>query len=611
MSPRQTKRRGGPRSPVIEKPQDFKKSAVKLMRYMSRYKWSLILMGITAAAGTVFTIVGPKILGNATTELFNGLMNKLKGTGGIRYDVIGKILLTALTLYVISALFTLIQGIVMAQIANNVSYELRRDIAAKINRIPLSYFESRPYGEVLSRITNDVDTLQQGINQSITQLITSVATIIGVFVMMMSINVRMTLAVLIMLPLSALTVSVTTKHSQKYFRAQQDYLADVNGQIEEIFAGESVVKAFNREEQCLDEFDRSNSKLYESAWKSQSIAGIMRPLMILIGHLGYVTVAVLGSLFVVRGWIAVGDIQAFLQYTRSFTQPIQTIGEIVAMIQSATAASERVFEFLELEEEDQTVDGAVDPAGLSGNVRFNHVSFGYDPDSIIIHDFSADIKNGQKIAIVGPTGAGKTTMVKLLMRFYDVGSGSIEIDGCDIRKINRTELRSLFGMVLQDTWLFGGTIMENIRYGKLDATDEEVRNAARAAHVEHFILQQPQGYETLINEEMSNISQGQRQLMTIARAILADNKILILDEATSSVDTWTEVQIQKAMDRLMQGRTSFVIAHRLSTIRNADLILVMNHGDIVEQGTHDELMDQGGFYRELYESQFEAEDITA
>ncbi len=611
MSPRQTKRRGGPRSPVIEKPQDFKKSAVKLMRYMSRYKWSLILMGITAAAGTVFTIVGPKILGNATTELFNGLMNKLKGTGGIRYDVIGKILLTALTLYVISALFTLIQGIVMAQIANNVSYELRRDIAAKINRIPLSYFESRPYGEVLSRITNDVDTLQQGINQSITQLITSVATIIGVFVMMMSINVRMTLAVLIMLPLSALTVSVTTKHSQKYFRAQQDYLADVNGQIEEIFAGESVVKAFNREEQCLDEFDRSNSKLYESAWKSQSIAGIMRPLMILIGHLGYVTVAVLGSLFVVRGWIAVGDIQAFLQYTRSFTQPIQTIGEIVAMIQSATAASERVFEFLELEEEDQTVDGAVDPAGLSGNVRFNHVSFGYDPDSIIIHDFSADIKNGQKIAIVGPTGAGKTTMVKLLMRFYDVGSGSIEIDGCDIRKINRTELRSLFGMVLQDTWLFGGTIMENIRYGKLDATDEEVRNAARAAHVEHFILQQPQGYETLINEEMSNISQGQRQLLTIARAILADNKILILDEATSSVDTWTEVQIQKAMDRLMQGRTSFVIAHRLSTIRNADLILVMNHGDIVEQGTHDELMDQGGFYRELYESQFEAEDITA
>ncbi len=611
MSPRQTKRRGGRRSPVIEKPQDFKKSAVKLMRYMSRYKWSLILMGITAAAGTVFTIVGPKILGNATTELFNGLMNKLKGTGGIRYDVIGKILLTALTLYVISALFTLIQGIVMAQIANNVSYELRRDIAAKINRIPLSYFESRPYGEVLSRITNDVDTLQQGINQSITQLITSVATIIGVFVMMMSINVRMTLAVLIMLPLSALTVSVTTKHSQKYFRAQQDYLADVNGQIEEIFAGESVVKAFNREEQCLDEFDRSNSKLYESAWKSQSIAGIMRPLMILIGHLGYVTVAVLGSLFVVRGWIAVGDIQAFLQYTRSFTQPIQTIGEIVAMIQSATAASERVFEFLDLEEEDRTVDGAVDPAGLSGNVRFNHVSFGYDPDSIIIHDFSADIKNGQKIAIVGPTGAGKTTMVKLLMRFYDVGSGSIEIDGCDIRKINRTELRSLFGMVLQDTWLFGGTIMENIRYGKLDATDEEVRDAARAAHVEHFILQQPQGYETLINEEMSNISQGQRQLLTIARAILADNKILILDEATSSVDTWTEVQIQKAMDRLMQGRTSFVIAHRLSTIRNADLILVMNHGDIVEQGTHDELMDQGGFYRELYESQFEAEDITA
>lgn len=591
------------------KPKNFRKAVVRLMRYMSRYRIGLIVMLICAIAGTIFTIVGPKILGRATTELFNGLIAKVRGTGSIDFTKIGHILLTVLILYLVSALFSLLQGLVMAHISNDVSYQLRKDIVGKINRIPLAYFEERPYGEVLSRVTNDIDTLQQGINQSITQLIASITTIIGVFIMMMTISVRMTLAVLIMIPLSVITVSVTMKHSQKYFMAQQHYLGDVNGQIEEVFAGENVIKAFNREEESIAAFEVSNDKLYESAWKSQSISGIMMPLMMVIGHLGYVIVAVLGSFFVVSGAIQVGDIQALLQYVRSFSQPIQQIGQVLSMMQLATAASERVFEFLDLPEEDQIEKSPADPDSLSGNVCFNHVRFGYDADKPIIHDFSADIRNGQKIAIVGPTGAGKTTMVKLLMRFYDVQDGSITIDGIDVRQFNRQELRSMLGMVLQDTWLFSGSIMENIRYGKLDADDGEVRAAAKAAHVDHFIMQQPDGYNAVINEEMTNISQGQKQLLTIARAILADNKILILDEATSSVDTWTEVQIQKAMDRLMEGRTSFVIAHRLSTIRDADLILVMNHGDIVEQGSHEDLLAAGGFYADLYNSQFEPETV--
>lgn len=610
MSERPRQRQHGPMrgNGPVEKPKHFRRSAIRLLKYMSRYKISMFIMLLCSAAGTVFAIAGPRILGKATTKLFKGLIAKVEGTGAIDFAGISRILATVLALYLISAAFLLIEGLVMAHISNDVSYQLRKDIAAKMNRIPVSYFESRPYGDVLSRVTNDVDTLQQGVNQSLTQLVSSLATIIGVFVMMMLISVRMTLAVMLMIPLSILTVSVTMKHSQKYFKAQQDYLGEVNGQVEEDFAGEAVIKAFNREQKSIRRFEGANGKLYTSAWKAQAISGVMMPLMVVIGHLGYVVVAVLGSFFVVRGLIQVGDIQAMLQYTRNFTQPIQQIGQVLNMMQSAAAAAERVFEFLDEEEEDQTVTDAVSPEGLQGNVCFDHVSFGYDPDKIIIHDFCADVKNGQKIAIVGPTGAGKTTMVKLLMRFYDVNSGKISIDGHDVRDFNRSELRSLLGMVLQDTWLFGGTIMDNIRYGKLDATDTEVRKAARAAHIDHFIRQLPDGYKTVINEEMTNISQGQKQLLTIARAILADNEILILDEATSSVDTWTEVQIQQAMDRLMEGRTSFIIAHRLSTIRNADIILVMNEGDIIEKGTHEELLAQGGFYRDLYYSQFETAD---
>ena len=609
MSERNRRKSGGRRGPgAFEKPKDFRKAFTQLFRYLGRYKFYLTVMFVCAVAGTVFTIVGPKILGKATTELFNGLVAKVQRTGSINFEKIGRILLTVLILYLVSALFSLLQGLVMAHISNDVSYQLRRNISEKINRIPMEYFESRPYGEVLSRVTNDVDTLQQGINQSITQLITSVTTIIGVFVMMLTISVRMTLAVVTMIPLSILAVTLTMKRSQKYFKAQQHFLGEVNGQIEEVFAGENVIKAFNRQEASIEEFDGINDELYESAWKSQAIAGLMRPLMIVIGHLGYVTAAVLGSIFVVKRIIEVGDIQALLQYVRNFSQPIQQIGEVMAMMQSATAASERVFEFLD-EEEEETGQNIVSADDLSGNVNFDHIRFGYDPEQPVIHDFSARVLNGQKIAIVGPTGAGKTTIVKLLMRFYDVQSGSVKIDGHDLREFDRSDLRTMMGMVLQDTWLFAGTIMENIRYGKLDASDEEVMQAAKAAHVHHFIMQQPDGYQTVINEEMTNISQGQKQLLTIARAILADNKILILDEATSSVDTWTEIRIQKAMDRLMEGRTSFVIAHRLSTIRDADLILVMNHGDIVEQGCHQELLDAGGFYAELYNSQFEPETV--
>ena len=588
-----------------EKAKDFKGSIGKLIRYMSKYKFRFVFMLIFAIAGTVFNIVGPKILGKATTELFNGLVAKIGGSGGIDFTKITQILLFALSLYVCSAIFSFIQGFIMTGISNDVTYGLRKDISKKINRLPLKYYESRTTGEILSRVTNDVDTLQNGLNQSITQLITSVTTLIGVFIMMLSINVWMTLAAVLILPLSMGIIGTVMKRSQKFFRNQQRYLGEVNGQIEEIYGGHDVVKVFNKEKDVVEAFEKVNKELYNSAWKSQFFSGIMMPVMQFIGNLGYVVVAILGGFLVIKNAIEVGDIQSFFQYIRNFTQPIQQIAQVTNMLQSAAAASERVFEFLEEEEEDQKVDHAAATDGLNGNVTFDHVAFGYDPNQLIIHDFSAKVKDGQKIAIVGPTGAGKTTMVKLLMRYYDVNKGSIRIDGNDVRDFNRKELREMFGMVLQDTWLFSGTIMENIRYGRLDATDEEVIAAAKAAHIHKFIMQQPGGYQMVLNEETSNVSQGQKQLLTIARAILADNKILILDEATSSVDTRTETQIQKAMDNLMKGRTSFVIAHRLSTIRDADLILVMKDGDIIEQGDHDTLMRQGGFYAELYNSQFE------
>ena len=588
-----------------EKAKDFKGSIGKLIRYMSKYKFRFVIMLIFAVAGTVFNIVGPKILGKATTELFNGLVAKIGGSGGIDFTKITQILLFTLSLYVCSAIFSFIQGFIMTGISNDVTYSLRRDISGKINRLPLKYYESRTTGEILSRVTNDVDTLQNGLNQSITQLITSVTTLIGVFIMMLSINVWMTLAAVLILPLSMGIIGTVMKRSQKFFRNQQRYLGEVNGQIEEIYGGHDVVKVFNKEKDVVEAFEKVNKELYNSAWKSQFFSGIMMPVMQFIGNLGYVVVAILGGFLVIKNAIEVGDIQSFFQYIRNFTQPIQQIAQVTNMLQSAAAASERVFEFLEEEEEDQKAGHPVATDGLNGNVTFDHVAFGYDPNQLIIHDFSAKVKDGQKIAIVGPTGAGKTTMVKLLMRYYDVNKGSIRIDGHDVRDFNRKELREMFGMVLQDTWLFSGTIMENIRYGRLDATDEEVIAAAKAAHIHKFIMQQPGGYQMVLNEETSNVSQGQKQLLTIARAILADNKILILDEATSSVDTRTETQIQKAMDNLMKGRTSFVIAHRLSTIRDANLILVMKDGDIIEQGDHDTLMRQGGFYAELYNSQFE------
>lgn len=588
-----------------EKAKDFKGAMGKLLKYMERYKFRFALMLVFAVAGTVFNIVGPKVLGKATTELFNGLIAKVNGTGGIDFEKIGMILLGTLALYLASACFSFIQGYVMTGISNDVTYHLRKDISRKINRLPLNYFESRTNGEILSRVTNDVDTLQMSLNQSITQLITSVTTLIGVFVMMLSINVWMTLAALLILPLSMLIINQVMKHSQKYFRDQQKYLGEVNGQIEENFGGHNVVKVFNKENDVVEEFEKDNQKLYESAWKSQFFSGMMMPIMQFVGNLGYVMVAILGGVFAIKGSIEVGEIQSFFQYIRNFTQPIQQIAQVTNLLQSSAAASERVFEFLEEPEEDQTAADPVDITSLTGDVQFEHVNFGYNPDKIIIHDFSANVKDGQQIAIVGPTGAGKTTMVKLLMRFYEVNGGAIKIDGHNIRDFNRSQLREMFGMVLQDTWLFSGTIMENIRYGRLDATDEEVIAAAKAAHIHNFIMQQPGGYQMVLDEETSNISQGQKQLLTIARAILADNKILILDEATSSVDTRTEMRIQKAMNNLMKGRTSFVIAHRLSTIKDADLILVMKDGDIIEQGSHEELLAQHGFYADLYNSQFE------
>lgn len=593
------------RGPSVEKAKDFKGTVKKLIKYIGRYKAALVFVMIFAIGGTIFNIVGPKVLSKATTEIFNGLVSKVQGGDGINFALIGKILLILLGLYVISACFSFIQGWIMTGISQKICYRMRSEISQKINRMPMKYFERNTNGEVLSRVTNDVDTLGQSLNQSITTLITSITTIIGVLIMMLSISPLMTLIALVILPISMSLIMLVVKKSQKYFKAQQEYLGHVNGQVEEVYGGHLVVKAFCREEQSIEEFDRCNKELYKSALMSQFLSGMMQPIMMFVGNLGYVGVAVAGAWLAIKGTITVGDIQAFIQYVRQFTQPVTQIAQVFNMLQSTAAAAERVFEFLEEEEEDQTVPNAVHITNPQGEVEFTNVHFGYNPDKIIINDFSAKIKPGQTVAIVGPTGAGKTTMVKLLMRFYDVNSGSIKVDGHDIREFNRSELREMFGMVLQDTWLFNGSIMENIRYGKPGATDEEVIAAAKAAHVDRFIRTLPGGYNMELNEEATNISQGQKQLFTIARAILADSPILILDEATSSVDTRTEIRIQKAMNNLMKGRTSFVIAHRLSTIKDADLILVMKDGDIVEQGSHNELMEKNGFYAELYNSQFD------
>ncbi len=588
-----------------EKAKDFRKSFAKLARYMAKYKFAIVTVMLCAVFSTVFSVAGPKVMGHATTELAEGLMRKIKGTGGIDFDVIGKILLFTLGLYVISAVFSFVQGWIMTGVTQKVCYSMRQEIAEKINRMPVKYFESRPYGDVLSRITNDVDTLGTGLNQSITQVITAVSMLIGVFVMMMSISPLMTLIAVVILPVSALLMSSVVKFSQKHFVAQQEYLGKINGLVEETYAGHLVIKAFNKEDSVISEFDDTNAILYKSAQKSQFLSGLMQPLMFFVGNMGYAAVAISGGLLAIKGRIGIGDIQAFIQYVKNFTQPLQQIAQVTNQIQSMTAAAERVFEFLDEEEEKETEELLPVPSNIKGKVDFDHVKFGYSEDNIIINDFSASIKPGQKVAIVGPTGAGKTTMVKLLMRFYDVNGGCIRLDDCDIRKYERHELRDNFGMVLQDTWLYKASIMENIRYGRLDATDEEVIEAAKAAYADHFIRTLPGGYNMELNEDASNVSQGQKQLLTIARAILADPKVMILDEATSSVDTRTEERIQKAMDNLAQGRTSFIIAHRLSTIKNADLILVMKDGDIIEQGNHDELISQNGFYADLYNSQFE------
>ena len=590
---------------VTEKAKDFKGSTKKLIKYLGRYWAAIIAVMIFAAVSTVFSVAGPKVMGKATTALAEGLMNKIAGTGGIDFDYIAKVLLFTLALYVVSAIFMFAQGLIMTGITQKTCYRMRKDITSKINRMPMKYFESRTYGEVLSRITNDVDTLGQSLNQSITQIITSVATLVGTLVMMLSISPLMTLISLVILPVSMILISFVIKHSQKYFRQQQEYLGHINGQVEEVYGGHLVIKAYNKEAETVKTFKEANNVLYKSAWKSQFLSGLMMPIMQFVGNLGYAGVAISGGILAIKNVITIGDIQAFIQYVKNFTQPIQQIAQVANQLQSMAAASERVFEFLDEEEEDITVENPVKPDHIEGSVEFSHVHFGYNPDQIIINDFSAQVKPGQQVAIVGPTGAGKTTMVKLLMRFYDVSSGAILVHGRDIRDYNRADLRDAFGMVLQDTWLFKGTIMENIRYGRLDATDEEVIAAAKAAHAHHFIQTLPGGYDMELNEDASNVSQGQKQLLTIARAILADNPILILDEATSSVDTRTEIRIQKALDNLMKGRTSFVIAHRLSTIKNADMILVMKDGDIIEQGTHDELLAKNGFYAELYNSQFE------
>ncbi len=596
---------GGPMGHPGEKAKDFKGTMKKLSGYLSKYKIAFLLVFIFAIGGTVFQIIGPTIMGDATTEIATGMMSKIRGGEGIDFSKLGNILLLLISLYAISSLLSFVMGLITTGIAQKVTYKLRREISEKIHRMPMNYFDKMTHGEILSRVTNDVDTLGNSMNQSMTQLITSVVSIIGIPIMMFRISVSMTLLAFLIVPVSVTFMGVVIKNSQKYFKQQQEYLGHVNSQVEEVFGGHNIIKVFNREEDAINEFNADNDKLYESAWKSQFLSGMMHPVIQFIGNLGYVGVAILGGYLTVQGKIEIGQIQSFFQYIRSFTMPITQLSQVANMFQSTAAAAERVFEFLESEEELPTTDQPMSIEGLKGEVEFRNVHFGYTPEKIVINDFSAKIADGQKVAIVGPTGAGKTTMVKLLMRFYDVNSGEILIDGHNVNNFERSELRKMFGMVLQDTWLFNGTIMDNIRYSKLDATDEEVIQAAKAAHVHHFITTLPDGYRMVLNEEASNVSQGQKQLLTIARAILADPKILILDEATSSVDTRTEIQIQKAMDNLMKGRTSFVIAHRLSTIRDADLILVMNEGDIVEQGNHEELLAKGGFYAKLYNSQFE------
>lgn len=598
---------GGPRGAhgPVEKAKDFNGTIKKLGKTLSKYKIAIIIVMIFAIGSTVFSIVGPKILGNATTEIYTGLMNKINGTGGIDFNKIGKIILWVVGLYVTSALFNLIQSYIMAGVAQKVTYKMRNDLTHKINKLPMKYFDKRTNGEVLSIITNDIDTLSTGLNQSITQIITSICTIIGILVMMLSISWEMTIVSLLILPISAIILKKVIGKSQKYFIKQQEYLGHVNGQVEEVYGGHNIVKVFGREKEAIKEFEKENTELYKSGWRSQFLSGLMYPLMNFVGNVGYVAVAILGGYFAVKRRITVGNIQSFIQYNKQFTQPIGQVAQISSTIQSMIAAAERIFEFLEENEEPEDVKKPVSTENLAGNIKFEHVHFGYDPEKTIINDFNADVKDGQKIAIVGPTGAGKTTMVKLLMRFYDVNSGAILVDGHNIKDFKRGELRKMFGMVLQDTWLYGGTIRDNIRYSNPEATDSEVIEAAKAAHVHHYIKTLSNGYDAKINEESTNISAGQKQLLTIARVILANPKILILDEATSSIDTRTEQQIQSAMDNLMKGRTSFIIAHRLSTIKNADLILVMDHGDIVEQGNHEELLAKDGFYAKLYNSQFE------
>ena len=588
-----------------EKAKDFKGTLKRVLKYIGPYKFPILCVMLFAVGSTIFNIIGPKVLGKATTEIFTGLVGKVTGGDGIDFGKIGRILITLLILYGVSSIFSFIQGFIMTGVTQKLTYRMRKDISEKINRLPMNYFDTKTHGEVLSRVTNDVDTFSQSLNQTATQMITSVTTLIGVLVMMLSISPLMTMVALLILPISLVLISFIVKHSQKYFKNQQEYLGHVNGQVEEVYGGHSIVKAFNKEDDVLKEFNEMNDVLYQTAWKSQFFSGMMMPIMQFVGNLGYVGVTILGGYLAIKQTIEVGDIQSFIQYVRNFTQPIQQVAQVANMLQSMAAASERVFEFLEEEEEVQFADDPVSTEGLQGNVEFDHVKFGYNPDHIIIKDFSTKVKEGQKIAIVGPTGAGKTTLIKLLMRFYDVNGGAILVDGHNVRDFNRGELRRMFGMVLQDTWLFNGSIRDNIRYGKLDATDEEIMEAAKAAHAHHFIQTLPAGYDMELNEEASNVSQGQKQLLTIARAILADPKILILDEATSSVDTRTEIQIQKTMDNLMKGRTSFIIAHRLSTIRDADRILVLKDGDIVEQGRHEELLAKGGFYADLYNSQFE------
>ena len=609
-TPMKRRNMGGPGGQrTVEKPKDLKGTTKKLIKnYFSKYKLQILIVFIFAIASTILTIVGPKILGNATTEIYTGLVSKINGGSGIDFAKIGKILITLLVLYGISMLCSVIEGFLMTNVSQKITYKLRNDIAKKINKLPMRYFDKKTNGEVLSIITNDVDTMSQNMNQSITEIIRSVCTLVGILVMMLSINVTITLISLIILPIASVIVKIIVGKSQKYFKKQQDYLGHVNGQVEEIYGGHIIVKAFNGEEKAIEEFKEANNELYRSAWKSQFLSGLMHPLMNFLSNIGYVAVAIVGGYFAVKGKITVGDIQSFITYNKQFTQPIAEIAQISGTLQSMVAAAERVFEFLEEEEESPTIENPKHIEGLKGNIKFDHVNFGYNADKTIINDFNADVHEGQKIAIVGPTGAGKTTMVKLLMRFYDVNSGAILLDGNNIKDFERGELRQEFGMVLQDTWLFEGTIKENIRYGRLDATDEEVVAAAKAARVHHFIETLPHGYDMILDEESGNVSQGQKQLLTIARVILADPKVLILDEATSSIDTRTEIEIQKAMDKLIEGRTSFIIANRLSTIKNADLILVMDHGDIVEQGSHEELLEKNGFYANLYNSQFSEEE---